>query len=255
MIFISSLVLAQSIKIEFPLGDEFEAGENITLKITVLDSENKPIDGEAFITIENLEKTKKISKNVQSKELVSLNLGEGAPQGYWDITAEYPGTEKAKSRFIIKVDERLSFEIEGDILTITNTGNIKYSKPVQVKISDSIGEERQLNLNIGEKTNFRLIASEGNYNIQVISDGKVLFSKTQVHLTGKGFTGEIIGALDESISQRAGITGGISPEGDSDEALLSYFKNSKFVYVFVMVIFGAMILLAIERSYRKKADN
>ena len=64
-------------------------------------------------------------------------------------------------------------------------------------------------------------------------------------------TGKAVGVLDESISQRSGITGGISPD-EEDEQLLNYLRNNSFIYIFILVIFGAMILLAVERRFRRK---
>jgi hypothetical protein len=100
-----------------------------------------------------------------------------------------------------------------------------------------------------------LVAPEGIYNIKVSDGVSTPLEIGGVKLTEKGLTGKTIGILDEEASKRSPVTGGISPEEDSDEALLSYIRNSKFVYVFVLVIFGAMILLAIEKRYRKKVGK
>ena len=141
-----------------------------------------------------------------------------------------------------------------DQLIITNLGNTKYTKIIEIVIGDTTGEKK-LDLDVNEEISYRLITPEGNYNIKIINDeGETIFTKNSVTLRGRGLTGEAIGVLDEKLSGRSGLTGGISPDEESDDAIAHYLKNSSFVYVFVLVIFGATILLAIERRYRKKAS-
>ena len=135
------------------------------------------------------------------------------------------------------------------------TGNTRYVKPFQIVIGDYVGETQEFDLDIGGSKSFTLVAPKGTYNLKVIVDGEVLYSKTDVPLEGKGFTGEAIGAIDDSTSQRSGLTGGISPDEESHEAILGYLKDSKLTYVFVIVVFGTAILLAIERRYRKKVKK
>ena len=174
-----------------------------------------------------------------------INL-KGASYGQGTITAKYKDAE-AKGFFIIEIKESAKFELEGETLTITNIGNTKYTKTVQIIIGETTGI-KEPKLDVGKKVSYKLIAPEGVYSIKV-TDGKTILTQDEVKLTG---TGKVIGALDETPSQRTGITGGIRAE-NSEENILSYFKNSKFVFVFVFVfaVLGAMILLAIERRYRK----
>lgn len=171
----------------------------------------------------------------------------GASYGQGKITATYKDST-ATGFFNIEINEIVKFEIQGEKLIITNIGNTKYTKTVQIIIGETTGI-KEPKLNIGESVSYRLIAPEGIYNIKV-SDGKTSISQGEVKLTG---TGKVIGALDERASSGAGITG-ISPEENSETELFNYVKKSKFIYVFVLTIFGAMILLAIERRYRRKAD-
>ena len=67
-------------------------------------------------------------------------------------------------------------------------------------------------------------------------------------------TGEVIGVLDERINRRSLITG-VGPENLESGGIYTIVKQNPFVYVFVLAVIGAMILLAIERHYRKKAKE
>lgn len=226
--------------------ETFKAEENITLKISLLNEENNPITDTVELKIENAEKTKTIIKTVPSNDLISIRLEEGATHGYWNIVASY-GDEYATGIFTVEMNEVAKFEIDEDKLVITNLGNTKYTKTVQIIIGDTIGI-RNPDLEIGEKIGYRLVAPEGTYNIKV-TDGITTLEKNQIRLTG---TGQAIGALDERTSERSPLTGGIAPDEEKDLAIMSYIKNNKFIYIFIFVIFTAGIFIAIARQFQSK---
>lgn len=241
------LVSAQEFKLDISTTKEtYSAGENITFKATLLDSENNPLNEPVDIFIEDAEKIIRIEKTSNANELVEINLGEDASFGYWSITAKY-GESQTTALFIIEVKELAKFSIKGDTLAITNVGNTKYTRTVQIIIGDTISAKNP-KLDMGESVYYRLVAPKGNYDIK-ITDGKTTFSKSSVQLTGT--TGNVVGALDEAVANRAGITGGISPDEKNELGVMNYIKQSKLVYVFVIVVFGAMILLAIEKRFTR----
>ncbi len=246
MLVIFPTISAISVDIEFPNGDSFEAGDPITFKATIYDDSSMPIDGFIEITIQDSEK--RISKaEVNSKEVSTVEL-QSASSGQGIITASYEDA-KAIAFFEIGRDEQAKFELDGNTLIVTNIGNTPYSRTISITIGSTTGTQTP-NLEIGEKTSYRLIAPEGVYNIRV-TDGKTSLIRSSVKLTG---TGNVIGAIDDSSSRRSGITGTVSPN-EGNIALLSYIQDNKFVYVFIAVIFGAMILIAIERRYKRKLSS
>ncbi len=244
------MVIAQNYKLEISTTKEiFEAEENIVLKVSLLDSSNKPVNDNVNIILEDAGKKIKIEKTILSNQFVDVDLGEEAAYGFWNIKATYQGVE-ATGLFSVESNELAKFELQDDKLIITNIGNTEYSKTIQIIIGETTGIKNP-KLDIGESISYRLVAPEGNYNIKV-TDGKTILTKSDVKLIG---TGNVIGALDERTSQTSGITGTLSPEKNSEGEFFSYVKNSKFTYIFVLVIFGAMILLAVERRYKKKVSK
>ncbi|MBU0894107.1 MAG: hypothetical protein KKF48_04425 [Nanoarchaeota archaeon] len=247
---ISPFIIAQDYKINIETtSDIFKSGEPITLKVTLLDSSNNPINEEIFVILEDAEKRTKLEKTIHSNEIVSIEIGNKASYGQGTITVQYQGQE-ANGFFNIEIKEEVSFELKDDTLIITNIGNTQYTKTVQITIGDTTGNKYP-KLNIGESVSYKLVAPEGIYNIRV-SDGKTTLTEGEVKLTG---TGKVIGVLDETASKRSPVTGGVRPDEDSETGLLSYMKNGKFTYVFIFVIFAAGILLAIERRFKKKISK
>ena len=211
--------------------------------MALLDSQNSPINENVNLIFENADKTNKIEKSISSNSLVEIDLGEGISAGYWSVTAKYQESE-SKAIFNIETSESATFSLDGDMLTITNNGNSRYTKTIQILIGDTLGT-KDVDLNVGEKVSFRLIAPEGTYNIRV-SDGKTTLTRGNVQLTG-----EIIGVLDDRIRSRAPITGARIEE-DSESGALSLVKSNKIVYAFILVVVGAAVLIAIERNYKRR---
>ena len=244
IILLSSMVFAQDFKLDISTTkDTYSAGEEISYKVTLLDVNNDPIDAQVDVTIEDAEKFTSFQKTVNTNEIIQLNLGEDASFGYWSLSTNYEGAQST-TLFIIEAQELAKFSLVDNTLTVTNIGNTKYTRTIQIIIGNTIGAKTP-RLDMGESVSYKLVAPEGNYDIKV-TDGKTTLTQPAVELTGT--TGKVVGALDEAASDRAGITGGVSPNEEDDLALLNYVKKSKLVYVFILVVFGAMILLAIERK-------
>jgi hypothetical protein len=240
-------------KIELSISDEsVGVGDNVEIVVSLLDSENKQIDGEVSILIEDGLGLRKIERIVMVNELVSIDLGANASSGSWSAVASYTdesGTVKSgKEFFFVEINEEAKFEIDGDELSIINVGNVEYSRNVEIIIGDTIGK-RNVRLNPGESLKFRLIAPNGNYNIRV-TDGDASLTRSNVALTGRA-----VGILDERLDVGgSALTGGVKPDEDTDASDLLYdaVKSKAFVYVFVLVVIGAAILLAIERRVKRK---
>ncbi len=247
MVFLLSFISAQNYKLEIsPTKDIFEAGEKIVFKISLLDSNNNPIKDQISVAIQDSLERVDLENTYSSNEIIEIDLGPTASYGRGTITAMYKNTT-ATGFFEININEKAKFELNKENLIITNIGNTQYSKPVHILIGNTKGTKYP-KLSLGESIKFKLVAPEGVYNIKVNDD---ITTETwgEIKLTG---TGKVIGAIDQTSSERTPLTGGIRPDEDSDEGLLSYMKDSKFTYVFIFVIFGAMILLAIERRFKKK---
>ena len=243
------ITLVQATKLEVSTTKEtYSAGEEIEIAVSLWDDNNIPIKENVNIIIEDTEKINKIEKEIlANNKFVPVDLGENIIGGYWSIKANYNDSE-AIALFIIESEQEAEFELNRDILTITNIGNTEYTKVIKIIIGDKT-EIKNPKLGIGEKIEYRLVAPSGDYNIEIKEGEITKISSINVQLTG---TGQAIGAIDESSTQRSGITGGISPDEDDDMALFGYMKRSSLIYIFILVVFGVAILLAIQRRFTKK---
>src|SRR3989344_2131621 len=113
--FLISAVAAQTIKIEFPNGDEFDSGSKISLKVSLFDSSTNPVNKKIPIIFEDAVKNQ-LTKEITTNKIESIDLGENAAKGFWKIIAKDDGTEDI-AIFSIKEKEDIDFELNGDVLT------------------------------------------------------------------------------------------------------------------------------------------
>ncbi len=248
--------MAQGYKMEIftSPGDKiFESKETIQIKITLYGANNNLINDEVLIILEDVRGTNIKEATIKSNNFEKLELTGEAVSGEGKITAKYKDSEITDS-FFIKEKKLAKFELQEDKLTITNIGNTEYDKTVYITIGDTTGTKTP-KIDIGKSVSYRLVAPEGVYNVKVSDRVSPSLERGEVQLTGKGLTGKTIGIIDEEASKRSPVTGGISPKENSDDALISYVRSSNFVYVFILVVFGAMILLVIEKRYRKRTKE
>jgi len=238
LIFVCSFVTAEN-KIDLEIADSFSVNENIVFRVLVYDSENNIISGNLNVILEDAKGITKIEKTIEIGKQETINLGGNPRAGIWLITAKYEDL-KIKESFTIENNEIAKFDIQGDKLSITNIGNSRYVKTIDIIIGSSLGT-KEVDLDIGEEISFRLVAPDGNYNIKV-SDGKTTFTKSNVLLTGN-----VVGILDENPAVGTPVTGGVKPDDSYSE-----IRSNKLAYVFLLVVIGAAVLLALERNYRKK---
>ena len=120
-----SLVQATTIEVS-TTKETFSPGEKIGVKVSLLNDENIPIDDKVSLVVEDSEKINKIEKEILANEkFVDIDLGENVIGGYWSIRATYDEVESL-GIFIIEEEEIAEFELNKDILTITNIGNTQY---------------------------------------------------------------------------------------------------------------------------------
>ena len=124
VMFLLSFVAAQEYKMEITTTQEsFEAGEAITLRVSLLGLEGKPIYDEVSVVLEDSSKNKK-EVIIQANELVSIDLEETTTYGQGIITANYKDSTTT-GIFFINANEDIEFELGENTLIATNTGNTK----------------------------------------------------------------------------------------------------------------------------------
>ncbi len=239
-------VIAQNYSLDIRINKQiYSSGENLTYRVILLEDSNQ-VSIPLNVVISDSLGRNNITQQVTSNKDHTLLIGKDFTSGYWKIETSY-NDKNVKRFFSIGEREEAEFLIEGDKLMIRNTGNVPYTKTVQILIGEKVITQKQ-NINIGGFKEIRLVAPEGNYNVQV-TDGATSISKQNIHLTG---TGKVIGALDDELLKNQPLLG--STRNPDEDGILS-LRNFSVAWLFIGAVFGLALLLAIERVMRRKRGS
>lgn len=240
-----ALVSAQDLAIDIDIGKQiYSIGENVSYEVLLLDN-SLPVNEEVKVFISDISEKKTLDFLVKANEKQNFNLEKDFASGYWKIEASYKD-KTVKRFFTIGEREEADFSIDGEQLIIRNTGNVPYTKNIQILIGEKVISQKQY-IEIGDYKTIKLVAPEGNYNIQV-TDGVKSISKSDIYLAGTG-TGQVIGALDEKLVDSPPALGGVRDA--SDESFFTT-KNFSVAFIFIGAVFGLFLLMLVEKVMRKK---
>ncbi|MEK6927589.1 MAG: hypothetical protein AABX11_04090 [Nanoarchaeota archaeon] len=229
-----------------PTQESFSSGKEISVIILLLDSENNPIQTTVNLTVESIDKTKKLSFEVPTNTPYNFDLTGKEVAGYWILTSYYLDLIPSTARFLLEPNSLISLSIEKDVLVVKNTGNMPYTNDLKLLIGNTEGIQKT-NIPIGGELRLRLIAPDGTYNIRVTDypQGNNSLIRSSVQLTGNA-----IGVLDERIN--LGPLTGINPGDEADNQVYNFANTiGSFGYLFIAValLIGALIALTLERRY------
>jgi len=165
-----------------------------------------------------------LKKLAKSGEANTIKFSNNETPGYWKVEANSQAFTKSK---LFNLDElsSASFTTTNNTLRVTNTGNVRYIKQLEIHI----GEETELvkvDLGLGEFKEFKLFAPNGNYEVKV-NDGQAVNTLGSIELTGKAIS---VGNIGENILSQNG-------------------------YVFVWIIVIIALLLTVFYLHKKVAKK
>ena len=185
--------LSSAEKLSIEIGDSYTPGEEIKFRLTLYDDEANPIQGTINYEIQDFLREPIYRGAADSEQEIIFELPTNTERGYAAMVATYRDLEQ-KQLFNVNELEKAEIILQEDRLTITNIGNIPYTKSIQI----SIGENHQtayVPLEVGQIKEIKLTAPPGKYNIKV-SDG----TEENTFEIGKiALTGDVVGL--EKVSQ------------------------------------------------------
>lgn len=104
---------------------------NFIITAAVYDQGAELVDEKTKLEVVSPKNERVLEKEVSNEEEINLEIPQSASPGLWTITGMAAGL---KTRKQITVQEVSSFnaEIDGQLLKITNTGNINYKEPIPI---------------------------------------------------------------------------------------------------------------------------
>jgi hypothetical protein len=211
----SSLVLSLSGEMIAP-GDEFSIGAEI------YDQAGVKMEGSVSVKVISPENGI-LDLSLNSGDFKEIDFVANSSVGEWRIVGAF-GELEAERVFEMLGVQRVEFDFEESILTVENVGNILYNKSIDVQIGEE-SIQLDLNVDVGEVRKFSLDAPNGEYEV-VVGDG------------------------DNSINRQVLLTGNAVSVSDLKE--VGIFKNYSIVWVFLIIIVGAIGTVLVVRFKRTK---
>lgn len=219
-------VKKQPSKIDIAIDEQsVKPGANVSFRATIYDQSKYEILGDISIVILDPEEEIVMSKAVKSGEKNIFDINNSYSAGYWTIQASSLGIS-SKRLFYVEENEEADFSMDNATLIITNIGNVPYKKTVQIAIGNEL-VIRQMDLDVGEISKYRLAAPDGNYRVSV-TDGTKTREFGEISLTGN-----VIGLMD--IRNQAGALG-----------------RYPIVWIFLILVFGLFVLMIINKMVNRK---
>jgi hypothetical protein len=199
---------------------EVNPGSNFTIGVEVFDQSGQVVEGTSSVKIIS-PNNEIIELAIPAQDFITTDFPSNSTAGVWKVVSNF-GDISEEREFEMKEFQKAEFDLDGEILSIKNVGNVKYNRTISVQIGED-ELELKLKINVGEVRKFNLGAPEGEYEV-LINDGESSITKN-VLLTGNAVSIESL----ESV----GI-----------------FKNYSIVWIFLIIVLGATGTLLFLR-YRK----
>ncbi len=196
---------------------------DLVYTILVFDQSGKNVDKEAKVAIYSPSGEIFENKTLASGAATNFKIESNYAPGYWNIKARVENLESERA-FFVEDFPLIEFKLEGNNLIVTNTGNVRYVKPLDILIGN-ITQTVNLDLEVGKTKRFKLSAPEGEYDIGV-KDGDEVSTIGRAALTGNAV----------SLSDAGNIN----------------FGAFTFIFWILLIIILIAIALFVYRKIRKK---
>lgn len=202
----------------------FNPGDLITLKPLLTDQSGTTMSSEISVIITDESKERVFEKIAKSEETVEFKVPTNLTSGYYEVNV-YSRDLSSSKKFYLNEKAIASFELTNDTLRVTNIGNIRYKKDIQIEMN---GKPfiKKMDLDLGESQTFKLTGN-GQFDVK-ISDGE-----TEITQSGISLTGYAVGVKDVKSSGLA--------------------LKTPIVWIFFIVVLGAGVLFLFRNIFKKKS--
>ena len=200
-----------------------EPGTDLKVKTILHDQTGVSIEATSIITIKNQDNEIMDQLEKATDQFLEFPIAYNEPAAEWKIVA-LSSRITAESSFEIIEKEDIEINLINRTITILNKGNVPYcNKSALIKIgNDSVNID--LCLEVDGEQEYILTAPEGEYQVEIMSDGEEKISQS-VLLTGR--------AVDVREISKKG------------------FVRHSLVWIFLIAVLGFVAFLFFKKGYKK----
>jgi hypothetical protein len=195
-------------------------GNNFTVGVDIFDQSGKEMEGAVSLKIVSPE-NEETEITIQSGEFEDLDFVSNSSAGVWKVISSFDELVNEREFEMLEI-QKIDFDFEDSVLSITNVGNVLYNRSIAIQIGEEL-IELDLNIEVGEVRKFALNAPNGEYEVLIDVDG-------------------------DSISRQVLLTGNAISVNDLKK--MGSFKGYLFVWIFLIVVLGG-VGVVLFMKYRK----
>ena len=217
------LSIAKGLVIELN-KDTHAPGETVVVKTTLSDQSGKNLEGSTKIQLYDPNEDKELTKIIENDKEFIIPLSSFALPGTWILEAE--GNEfKVIKKFFVDEIKSKEVVLKGNVLFVTNTGNVNYEDPIEIVLKDENGEEYQV---------MKKSSLKPNQTISIDLNNQVPGGEYEVDVGGNLITGNVV------------------IEGSA----LGSLKGSKSIgYIALVFVFLFLILIVVTKGRKKPSKR
>lgn len=203
---------------------EVEPGSILRAKAILHDQTGEEIFADSIMTIKKSKNEIVEQVDVPTGEFFELEIPYDEPPANWTVVAVSTLLDSS-DMFTILEKKAVDISVANGTVLITNVGNVPYNDSVVIKIGDNSSLEFNVFLEVDESSKYELRAPDGEYFVEIISDGESQFGEN-VLLTGR--------AID------------VKELGGSGRGFVKVL-----VWIFLIFVLGFVAFVLFKRGYKK----
>lgn len=206
----------------FTEKSQINPGEKLRVKSVLHDQTGEPISAVSIMTVKKSRNEILQQTEIPTDEYLEIEIPYNEAPANWTVIA-VSSMLTGEANVIVKEKKEISVELVNETVLITNRGNVPYNDSVLLKIGAN-SVDLNVYLGVDEFKEYRLSAPDGEYIVEVFSDGQSRVSRN-VLLTGKAV--------------------GVKEPGASD---FNFVKL--LVWVFAVLIVGTVAIIIYKKGRR-----
>ncbi|PIO08703.1 hypothetical protein COU59_00550 [Candidatus Pacearchaeota archaeon CG10_big_fil_rev_8_21_14_0_10_34_12] len=199
-----------------------EPGTNLKVKTILHDQTGEKIPSSAIMTIKDGENKILEQREISTDEYMEYSVNYDEKPSNWTVVS-VSNRMTTNSFFTIDSKEIAGVTIINKTVTVTNTGNVPYNKTFLIKIGD-YSSNINVYLEVNEEKKYILSAPDGEYDVEVISEGESKLTE-KVLLTGDAINIKEISRFN--------------------------FVNFPVIFIFVIFVLGFIVFMMFRKGQQK----
>lgn len=205
-------------------NEKVTPGTNLKVKTILHDQSGENIPTISIITIKNSRGKMLTQEEIQTDEFLEYPIEYKEPASTWQIYAISSKLESEAEFTILEIQE-IDISIINNTLLIKNSGNTQYNKSVIIKIGNET-LNLDLDLKVDGETKYSLTAPDGEYQVEVLTDG------------------------ENRLSENVFLTGNVIDANQVSDGIASVIRHP-FVWFFMIGIFGFVAFMVVRKGYQR----